>query len=170
MTDIVERARLLQRAIDDLGAGPARRCRHPRHSRLHSDPLSGLPLADGTSLCGSCLAVIDGRTARRGKNNRSRGNAIEREVGKSLGLTRVGMYGTPTDLGATAEPFAVQVKSGGAFPERFWAWLKAIPAKADQTPLLVVTDAPGPGRKRRAVVVLDLAEWVALHGPSGVAE
>jgi hypothetical protein len=137
------------------------KCRHPRDKRMLTD--------DGVG-CGACGHIFDPRRQRAGKNNRSRGNAIEREIGKSLGLTRVGMYGTPTDLGATAEPFAVQVKSGGAFSERFWAWLKAIPATAGQTPLLVVTDAPGPGRKRRAVVVLDLAEWVLLHGPSGVAE
>jgi hypothetical protein len=120
--------------------------------------------------CARCGAIRSPESARRGRNNRQRGNSIEREVGKALGLTRVGQYGTPTDLGATAEPFAVQVKSGGAFSERQWSWLKAVPTTASQTPLLVIADAPGPGHRRRAVVVLDLADWIALHGPSGVRE
>jgi hypothetical protein len=70
----------------------------------------------------------------------------------------------------SGEMFAVQVKSGGAFSERYWSWLKAVPVNAGQTPLLVVTDAPGPGHARRAVVVLDITEWVALHGPTGGTE
>lgn len=104
----------------------------------------------------------DPAAVRRGRNNRTRGNAIEREVGKRLGLRRVGQYGGPDDL--TNDLFAAQVKSGGAFSERYWSWLKAVPVNAGQTPLLVVTDAPGPGHKRRAVVVLDLEDWRALHG------
>jgi len=136
-------------------------CRHPRDKRRLFD--------DGVG-CGACGHIFDPERQRAGRTNRQRGNSIEREVGKALGLTRVGQYGTPTDLGATAEPFAVQVKSGGAFSERQWSWLKAVPAIASQTPLLVITDAPGPGHRRRAVVVLDLADWIALHGPSGVAE
>jgi hypothetical protein len=60
--------------------------------------------------------------------------------------------------------FAAQVKSGGSFSERYWAWLKAVPVTADQTPILVVADAPGPGHKRRAMVILELSDWRALHG------
>ena len=60
--------------------------------------------------------------------------------------------------------FAAQVKSGGAYPERLHGWLKAVPVDAGQVALLVVTDAPGPGHRRRALVVLDLADWIALHG------
>ena len=112
--------------------------------------------------CGSCLRPKDEALARRGKNNRARGNAIEREVGKQLGLRRVGQYGGPDDL--SSPMFAAQVKSGGSFSERYWQWLKAVPTNAGQTPLLVVTDAPGPGRKRRAIVVLAIEDWRALHG------
>ncbi len=61
--------------------------------------------------------------------------------------------------------FAGQVKSGAVFSEKLWRWLKAVPVKADQTAILVITDAPGPGHRRRAVVVVDLADWVSLHGP-----
>lgn len=112
--------------------------------------------------CAKCSRIRNDAATRRGKNNRSRGNAIERAVGKELGLRRVGQYGGPEDLSGLA--FAAQVKSGGAFSERYWQWLKAVPTTANQTPILVVTDAPGPGHKRRAVVVLDLADWRALHG------
>ena len=113
--------------------------------------------------CTRCDRRRDELVTRRGKNNRARGNAIEREIGHRLGLRRVGMYGGPDDL--SSEMFAVQVKSGGSFSERYWAWLKALPTNAGQTPLLVVTDAPGPGRRRRAVVVLDIEDWIAQHGP-----
>jgi hypothetical protein len=115
-----------------------------------------------TEWCSRCSRWRDETATRRGRNNRARGNAIEREVGKSLGLRRTGQYGGPDDL--SGEMFVAQVKSGGAFSERYWSWLSAIPTNAGQTPILVVTDAPGPGRKRRAIVVLALDEWVALHG------
>ena len=123
---------------------------------------------DGVFRCDRCGRPHDPVATKRGKNNRSRGNAIERSIGHTLGLKRVGQYGGPDDL--SGELFSVQVKSGGAFSERFWSWLKAVPANAGQTPLLVVTDAPGPGHRRRAVVVLELDEWVALHGPTEVQE
>jgi hypothetical protein len=137
------------------GAAPARRCvRHPW------DPSTGI--------CPRCFKVRDAARSRRGRTNRARGNAIEREIGHRLGLRRVGQYGGPDDL--SGDLFAAQVKSGGSFPERLWTWLKAVPVTANQTPLLVVTDAPGPGHRRRAVVVLDLDAWIDLHGPTGGAE
>ena len=83
-------------------------------------------------------------------------------MARKLGLRRVGQYGGPED--AESEWLVVQVKSGGAFPERIWKWLQALPANADQTRAVVVTDAPGPGHKRRALVVVDLDDWQDLHG------
>ncbi len=114
--------------------------------------------------CRRCGHPADPARLRRGRRNRARGNEIEREIGRRLGLRRVGQWGGPDDL--AGELFAAQVKSGGAFPERLWGWLKAVPVTAGQTALLVVTDAPGPGHRRRAVVVLDIADWIALHGPT----
>lgn len=145
--------------VDD----PTRPERTPRGCRRHEWMANG-----GPTFCRRCNKPKDDLAARRGKNNRARGNAIEREVGKSLGLRRVGQFGGPTDLGETGDMFAVQVKSGGSFSERFWQWLKAVPVAADQTAILVVTDAPGPGHKRRAVVVVDLTDWVLLHGKDGL--
>ena len=115
-----------------------------------------------TTTCSRCSKAQDQTLVRRGRNNRSRGNAIEREVGKQLGLRRVGQYGGPEDL--SGEMFAAQVKSGGAFSERVWSWLRAVPVTAGQTPILVITDAPGPGHRRRAVVIVEINDWIALHG------
>ena len=134
----------------------------PRPCRRHN----WYPMPDGSEVCLRCEKVKDPVKARIGKNNRNRGNSIERAVGKRLGLRRVGQYGGPDDL--SGELFAVQVKSGFAFSERYWSWLRAVPVNAGQTPLLVVTDAPGAGHRRRALVVLELDEWIALHGPEGV--
>jgi hypothetical protein len=142
------------------GPEPDDRHREPRKCRRH-DWVATVP--DPTVLsCRRCLKVRDDAATRRGKNNRARGNAIERAVGKELGLRRVGQFGGPDDLSGLA--FAAQVKSGGSFSERYWAWLKAVPVTADQTPILVVTDAPGPGHKRRAMVVIELSDWRSLHG------
>ncbi len=142
----------------------------PRPCRRHEWGRVSL-LDDDTPFCIRCGKVRDETLVRRGRTNRSRGNSIEREVGKQLGLRRVGQFGGATDLGVSADPFAVSVKSGsGYFSERYWDQLKRQPVAAGQTALLVVTDAPGPGHRRRAVVVLDLADWLALHGPSGVED
>lgn len=118
-------------------------------------------------VCSQCGRLKDEVGSRRGRNNRARGNAIERDVAKQLGLRRVGMYGGPEDVGTAADPFIVQVKSGKSFPERLYRWLRALPSNANQTPLLVITDAPGPGHRRRALVVLTIEDWIALHGPLG---
>lgn len=135
------------------GAARPRKCLHPRAARRWQDD---------QTVCSRCGKILDEALARRGRNNRSRGNAIERDIARALGLRRVGQYGGPED--ASGDLFIVQVKSGGSFPERLWGWLKALPQNAGQTPLLVVTDAPGPGHRRRAVVILDLEDWRDLHG------
>jgi hypothetical protein len=140
-------------------AAPKPKCR--RHVWLSN----GL---DTFTFCRSCGRTRNPDASRRGKNNRQRGNAIEREIGKTLGMKRVGQYGGKDDLSNAL--FSAQVKSGGAFSERQWAWLKAVPVVAGQTQLLVVADTPGPGKKRRAVVILDLDDWRELHGQIGADE
>jgi len=130
-------------------------CRHFRNRRIPTD---------GGWTCGDCGKVTEKSAVRRGRNNRSRGNAIEREVAAKLGLRRVGQYGGPDD--ASSEWLICQVKSGGYFPERAWTWLQALPATAAQTRAVVITDTPGPGHRRRAVVIVDLEDWAALHGGS----
>lgn len=146
---------------------PTRPARPPRKCRRHdwewtewaADQSRVLEMVEW---CKRCHKLKDDTAARRGRTNRSRGNAIEREIGHRLGLRRVGQYGGPDDL--SGDLFAAQVKSGVAFSERYWGWLQAVPHTAGQTPILVVTDAPGPGHRRRAVVVIEIGEWIALHG------
>ena len=59
--------------------------------------------------------------------------------------------------------FKGESKSGTAFPRRLWGYLKAIPAAPGQIAVLVVSNTPGSGRKRDAVVLLDLRDWEDLH-------
>lgn len=142
----------------NLGAAPRRKCKRHDHQVW-------LPDTDEWE-CQRCGTRTPADVRKRGRTNRSRGNSIEREVGKALGLKRVGQFGGATDLGVSGDPFAVSVKSGsGYFSERYWSELKRQPVAAGQTALLVVTDAPGPGHARRAIVVLDLADWLHWHGP-----
>jgi hypothetical protein len=85
----------------------------PRKCKRHEweDRWQGLPdnpvIVKG---CRRCPAIFDPVAARRGKNNRSRGNAVEREVAAKLGLRRVGQFGGPDDIAGLA--FRGQVKSG----------------------------------------------------------
>jgi hypothetical protein len=141
------------------GAKGAKPCR--RHEWQPTAFLEGGPAYGST--CGRCGRVKESALSRRGRTNRSRGNAIERDVARHLGLRRVGQFGGKEDV--SGDLWAAQVKSGGSFSERYWGWLKAVPVNASQVQLLVVTDAPGPGHKRRAIVVLDLDDWRDLHGP-----
>ncbi len=142
-------------------AAPKPKCRRHRW---------GAPLNDqGANLsCLNCGREYDADRSRRGNRNRQRGNAIERELGKKLGMKRVGQYGGKDDLSNAL--FAAQVKSGRIFSESQWSWLKAVPVVAGQTQLLIVADAPGPGKKRRALVILDLDDWRELHGQIGADE
>ena len=138
-----------------------RLCR--RHYWLIRESVSVVSgVAETEAICTRCGRVRDDAKVRRGRTNRSRGNAIERDVAKALGMRRVGQHGGPDD--ARGSLFAAQVKSGKSYPERLHGWLKAVPVDAGQVAILVITDAPGPGHRRRGLVVLDLADWRDLHG------
>ena len=121
------------------------------------------------TVCGIGLAFYEARS-RRGRTNRKRGNAIELEIARALGLRKVGMFGGPEDVGTRDDPFLIQVKSrsGRAYPEWVERELAKLPVTAQQTPLLVIAEAGGkPGQRRRALVVLRMEDWIALHGPAG---
>jgi hypothetical protein len=116
--------------------------------------------------CRRCLTVRDDAKARRGRNNRKRGNAIELAVAKAVGGKRTGQYGGKDDVLADAL-FAYQVKSRqtGAFPGWMTTELDVLrTARQDREPVLVVAEAPGPGRKARRLYVVDEKTWLALHG------
>jgi len=42
-----------------------------------------------------------------------------------------------------------------------------VPRIGGRIPILIVGDAPGPGFRRRAVVLMDLADFRDLHGEVG---
>jgi hypothetical protein len=100
--------------------------------------------------------------SRRGRLNRSRGNAFEREVAHKFGGKRVGQYGGPDDV--ATDRFNIQAKCGQMFSEKYWRWLQAVPVKAGYIPLLVVGDAPGAGHKRRVFVVIEEHDFLELVG------
>jgi hypothetical protein len=114
--------------------------------------------------CVACGRPKDPAASRRGKNNRSRGNSIERDVCKALGIARRGQYGGPDDGGGEADWITVQVKSGGAYPERIDGLLRALPLRASQLRGVVHVDTPGAGTRRRALITLDLEEFSQWYG------
>ena len=93
-----------------------------------------------------------------------RGNAIERWACGVLGISRVGQYGGAEDGGKESEWMVVQVKSGGAYPERIDRLLRSLTANAGQLRTVVHADAPGAGHRRRALITLDLEEFAAWYG------
>ena len=106
--------------------------------------------------------------SRRGRTNRSRGNAIERDWCHRLGLRLTGKYGDVAD-GDNAM-FIGQCKSRAtaAFP----GWMSDELVKLDglrsgKTAILGIVEAPGPGKRARRLVVVDEADWIALHVGEG---
>jgi hypothetical protein len=100
---------------------------------------------------------IDPVRSRRGKNARNRGNAYEREVAARLNGTRVGWAGGPTDVSTGV--YDIQCKVGGSYPERIDGWLRKVPFRYEKLRGVVLGDSPGPGTKRRSLIVFDLEEF-----------
>lgn len=102
---------------------------------------------------------------RRGKNNRNRGNGLERRLASELteaGLAgeRVGHLGGKTDVRALG--LIISAKKGGAFSERYDTWLNELKPRGDEVAALVVEDAPGSGIKARRLVVIHWETLVQL--------
>lgn len=104
----------------------------------------------------------EGTPENRGRKANQKGKAWERELANRIGGERVGQLGGKDDV--QHPRFAIQAKVGKAFPERFWSWLSAIPTLPGQRRALIIGDAPGPGRRRRAIVILELREWEQAEG------
>lgn len=110
---------------------------------------------------------VDAQNAarRRGRNNRNRGNGLERRLAAELteaGLAgeRVGQYGGKVDVRGMG--VIVSAKKGGAYSERYDTWLNELKPKADEVAALVVEDAPGSGIKARRIVVISWQAFVDL--------
>jgi hypothetical protein len=103
--------------------------------------------------------------SKRGKRARNKGNAFEREVATRLGGVRVGQYGGKTDV--QSDWIVAQCKVGnGSYSERYDGWLRSVKGNANQIAALIVGDAPGPGTRRRTMIVMDLDDFVDLMGKS----
>lgn len=107
---------------------------------------------------------IDPAKSRRGRTARARGNAYEREVAAKLNGKRIGWTGGPTDVATGI--YDVQCKVGGSYPERIDGWLRKVPFRYDKLRAVVIGDSPGPGTKRRSLIVFDLEEFIDFHGAS----
>ena len=101
--------------------------------------------------------------SKRGKRARNKGNAFEREVAEKLGGVRVGQYGGKTDV--QSDWIVAQCKVGnGSYSERYDGWLRSVKGNANQIAALVVGDAPGPGTRRRTMIVMDFDSFCDLLG------
>ncbi len=109
--------------------------------------------------------------SRRGRTNRSRGNALEREWCRRLGFRRVGHYGGPEDGIALNGLFVGQAKSlsSARFPSWLCTELAKLPRSEGRIPVLGLLEAPGTARdhRPRRLVVMDESDFIALHGPVG---
>lgn len=112
--------------------------------------------------CRRCGAIRDEAAARRGRNNKKRGGRIQKARIEGLGGTN--LLGNKPNHDGLGQMFSYESKSGGLFSERYWRFLTGIPVTADQTRVLIVTEAPGPGRKARSYVVVEYDEWKDIHG------
>jgi hypothetical protein len=99
--------------------------------------------------------------AKRGKRARNKGNAFEREVAEKIGGVRVGQFGGKIDV--QSDWIAIQCKVGnGSYSERYDGWLRSVLGNSSQISALVVGDAPGPGTKRRSMIILDFEDFIDL--------
>jgi hypothetical protein len=124
--------------------------------------VAGAGSLDGYWRCLRCAIIKDEAVSRRSSNNRKRGNRIQRERIVALGGRN--LAGNNPNLDGLGAMFAYESKSGGAFSDRYWRWLTGIPKRGNETGVLIVTEAPGPGRRARSYVVVEFGEWKELHG------
>lgn len=143
--------------IDDLpwfGPEPddrvPKKCRHPRWQRVK--------VYDGILLvgqkCESCGHLFDEADRRRGRNNRSRGNAAELDVARALGGRKMGPLGMEWDVEARGKRF--QVKKLATPPS-----LRYVIGELDR-----IGERAGfvwiePGRGGEALVVLRLRDYAS---------
>jgi hypothetical protein len=140
------------------------------HRHVWRFGLEDEPPYDPFIRCRDCGKDQDERSSR-GKRARRRGNDFERTVARRLGVSRVGQYGGPEDVGAPTDWIAIQTKVGNAtYPTRIDALLRRIPVRSAQLRAVVHGDSPGTGSKRRALITLDLDEFADWFGSTGRAE
>jgi hypothetical protein len=147
-------------------AGDTRRkCRHPKDARIPIDTDEGRAWT-----CGRCGHSTSAARIRAGRAVGKRGRKHERQSMERLGLVNVGGLNRERDGGDRLDPFVAQSKS--FVPKRFPGWmlaeidkLRRVGLLPHQTPVLVITESRQ-GVKRRGIVVLDMEDWIGLHGPT----
>jgi len=103
--------------------------------------------------------------SKRGKRARNKGNQFERDCAAMIGGVRKGMFGGKVDI--ENDYMVAQLKCGnGTYSERYDGWLRSVKGNANQISALIVGDAPGPGTRRRTMIVLDFEDFIALMGKS----
>ena len=131
------------------------------------------------AFCVVCGKPKDEALTRRAKSAIRNGKDAERQIARDTGGKRVGHYGGEVDvISPTPRRFVIQSKRVTApslarseaaarrphFPEWMWDELRKLPVTGGDVPALVVSDKPGPGRPRRALVVVDYRDYVELYG------
>ena len=99
----------------------------------------------------------------------ARWKRAERATAKLLGTTRIPNNGRGQP-DCVAGPFAVEHNLRRQLPAWLWAALAQATRNAGegQTPIVVLSACGGQGQRTRRVVVLELGDWLALHGPAGM--
>lgn len=148
---------------DDLTA----KIRATSRPRQHRHRWESRQTDDGVvEVCAACWRTRDAEASRKGRNNRARGNAIERDWCHRLGLRLTGKYGDAADGDSTILIGQCKSLATGRFP----GWMadelaKLAALRTGKAAILGVVEAPGPGRKARRLVVLEESDWLDLHGP-----
>jgi hypothetical protein len=119
---------------------------------------------DGVDTCTSCSHVFDPVRQRMGRNNKSRGLSIQRQVADAADMTHIPGNG-PAD--ARDSHFYAEIKSGPAwYSTRVEAELDNLPTDTGRNPVFIAASTPGPGNgKRRVYTTATLGDLVKLVGP-----
>ena len=137
------------------GAAPRRVCR--RHEWLVALAIDG----GYVPTCLRCGKVRDDATSRRGKNNRSRGNAAELVVARHLGGKKMGPLGLPWDVEMPGYA-RLQVKKLATAPSlRFVASELARIGSGAEMPGFIWVE---PGRGGERLIVFRLSDFAERHG------
>lgn len=149
------------------GAGATPRCTHPRQFRERRE-VRDLEFTVRLERCTRCGVTLDPAKQSAGRRANRRGRRIQKKSMEAAGMDN--LPGNLPGLDGSRGMFRGESKSGLRFPEQMWRWLQAIPAAPGQVRVLVVSDAPGPGYKRRSITMVESSDWTALHGEDGLDE
>lgn len=143
-------------------------CRHPRDQRLTvragefiADDRYILAPEDGYS-CGKCHRFVPKSKSLQGKRANRRGRTESARIAKAIGGVNHEVESRPYDV--STDLYLVQSKKdNNLFSERIWKLLNSISTDA-RVPVLIVKDAPGPGKSVRGYAVLKYEDWVDTTG------